>query len=99
MPTDHIEALRALRARYVELRRKAVHDSLQFDLPPGNQQRLADIQNAITAVDAAIRDEEALVSSVAFRATGPEAGARSVEDDGEAAPTQPSSDGSRDALH
>ena len=58
MPSDHIKALHALRALYVQVRRRNVADSVRHALPTGNERRLIQTQNAIAAVDAAILDEE-----------------------------------------
>ena len=70
MATDHIESLRALRALYVEVRRSTVSDSLHNNLPAGHEQRLVNIQNAISALDVAIRDEETLFVSAAAHKNG-----------------------------
>ena len=70
MATDHIESLRALRALYVEVRRSTVSDSLHHNLPAGHDQRLINIQNAISALDVAIRDEETLFFSATAHKDG-----------------------------
>jgi hypothetical protein len=53
----YVDALRKLRAIYVETRRSKVIECLMHDYPSGNERRLAEVQNAIIAIDDAIQDE------------------------------------------
>jgi hypothetical protein len=57
---DHVATLRMLRKMYVEARRGRAADAVRHNLPAGNEKRLCEIQEAINAVDAAIKDEAAL---------------------------------------
>lgn len=57
---DHVATLRMLRKMYVEARRGRVADAVRHNLPAGNERRFCEIQEAINAVDDAIRDEAAL---------------------------------------